>query len=117
MTTRRTLLGIALVPGLVVPATAHHGWGGYDAANPVTLTGQIVRVAFENPHGTIWLQVEGRTLEIVLAPPFRMVNRGLQAAQLKVGESVTIMGYPHRTTPNEIRAEWIRVGQQVTQLR
>jgi hypothetical protein len=117
MTPRRSLLGLALAPAIVAPAAAHHGWGGYDAANPVTITGRITRVAFDNPHATIWLEADGRTLEVVLAPPFRMVNRGLQAGALKVGETVTVMGYPHRSTANELRAEWIRVGQQTTQLR
>jgi len=27
------------------------------------------------------------------------------------------MGYPHRTREIELRAEWIRIGTQVTQLR
>lgn len=117
MMPRRMLLGLALAPAVVPAATAHHGWGGYDATSQLTLTGPIRRVAFDNPHATLWLQADGRTLEVVLAPPFRMVNRGLQASQLKVGETVTIMGYPHRTNADEIRAEWIRVGQQVTQLR
>jgi hypothetical protein len=113
---RRALLAASLLPASL-PAAAHHGWGAYDAANPVTITGRIERVTFENPHGVVWLRAEGRTLEVVLAPPFRMVNRGLRPEQLKLGETVTILGYPHRTTPNEVRAEWIRVGEQVTQLR
>jgi hypothetical protein len=31
--------------------------------------------------------------------------------------TVTVMGYPHRQREEELRAEWIRVGEQVTQLR
>jgi hypothetical protein len=116
MITRRFALAATLAAA-GLPAAAHHGWGGYDAANPVNVTGTIQRVSFDNPHGTIWLQAEGRTLEVVLAPPFRMLNRGLRSEQLKVGETVTIMGYPRRTTANEVRAEWIRIGQQTTQLR
>lgn len=117
MMPRRALLGLALVPAIPLSAAGHHGWGGYDPTSQLTLTGPIRRVAFDNPHATLWLQADGRTLEVVLAPPFRMVNRGLQASQLKVGETVTIMGYPHRTNTDEIRAEWIRIGAQTTQLR
>lgn len=113
---RRILLAAGVAVS-AVPVAAHHGWGSYDAANPVNATGRIQRVSFDNPHGTIWLQAEGRTLEVVLAPPSRMINRGLRPEQLQAGETVTIMGYPKRTAPNEVRAEWIRVGQQVTQLR
>ena len=34
-------------------AFAHHGWGSYDAAHPVTVVGPIVTSKFENPHATI----------------------------------------------------------------
>jgi hypothetical protein len=34
----------------VAPALAHHGWGSYDAAHPVTVAGPILTSKFENPH-------------------------------------------------------------------
>ena len=37
--TRYLLLAAALA--VAGPAVAHHGWGSYDAANPVTVTGPI----------------------------------------------------------------------------
>lgn len=116
MSTRRILL--ALVPALfAVRAAAHHGWGSYEAQNPQTLTGEIERVAFASPHATLRLKTPGKTWEVVLAPPFRMINRGLPREGLRAGMSVTVMGYPHRQREEELRAEWIRVGEQVTQLR
>jgi len=116
VTHRRAILA-ALLAGLPATALAHHGWGSYDAQNPQTLTGVIERVEFANPHATIWLKTPGKTWEVVLAPPFRMTNRSLPGSALKEGEEVTVMGYPHRTRDVELRAEWIRVGTQVTQLR
>jgi hypothetical protein len=116
MPTRRILF--ALVPALfAAPAAAHHGWGSYEAQAPQTLTGEIERVEFANPHATIWLRTPGRTWEVVLAPPFRMINRGLPRDGLRAGMTVTVMGYPHRQREDELRAEWIRIGEQVTQLR
>lgn len=116
MTHRRAILA-ALLAGAPATALAHHGWGSYDAQAPQTLTGVIERIEFQNPHATIWLKTPGKTWEVVLAPPFRMTNRNLPGSMLKEGEEVTVMGYPHRGRDIELRAEWIRVGTQVTQLR
>ena len=54
---------------------------------------------------------------VTLAPPSRMENRGLPAATLKSGATATVMGYPSRTDPDEMRAEWIAVDGKTTQLR
>jgi len=115
---RRTLFAATVVfAGAAAPASAHHGWGSYDAANPRTLTGTVRSITFDNPHTAILLEAEGKTWDVVLAPPFRMVNRGIQPTQLQPGDTVTVMGYPHRERSVELRAEWIRAGETLTQLR
>lgn len=116
MPTRRSLVLLASLIA-AAPAAAHHGWGSYDVQNPQTLTGTIERVAFGNPHVTIRLKAGAKTWEVVLAPPFRMSNRGVAADTLGAGMTVTVMGYPHRQRDDELRAEWIRIGERTTQLR
>ncbi|MCU0985266.1 MAG: DUF6152 family protein [Acetobacteraceae bacterium] len=116
MTHRRAILA-ALLAGAPAVALAHHGWGSYDAQAPQTLKGTIERVEFSNPHATVWLKTPAKTWEVVLAPPFRMTNRQLPGSALKPGAEVEVMGYPHRTRDIELRAEWINVAGQVTQLR
>src|SRR5690606_28965343 len=81
MPTRRSVVLLASLVA-AAPAAAHHGWGSYDPQNPQTLTGTVERVAFGNPHATIWLKTETKTWEVVLAPPFRMTNRGVAAGAL-----------------------------------
>ncbi len=54
---------------------------------------------------------------VVLAPPSRMERRGLPAAMLKVGETATVVGYPHRSDPNEMRAERITINGKTVELR
>jgi hypothetical protein len=54
---------------------------------------------------------------VTLAPPSRMENRGLPPAMLKAGTKATVMGYPSRTDPDEMRAEWIAIDGKTTQLR
>ena len=98
-------------------ANAHHGWGSYDAAQVLTLTGKIQEMTYANPHGVLKLEAPGKVWVVILAPPFRMQNRSLPAEVLKVGTTVTIVGYPSRTDPAEMRAERITVNGQTTELR
>ncbi len=114
---RRALLVAAAVLLLPTAALAHHGWGGYDAGNPLTLTGTILESSYQNPHGMLRLETPGKTWLVVLAPPSRMTNRGLTAAMLAVGATATVEGYPHKTEADELRAERITVDGKTIELR
>jgi hypothetical protein len=46
-----------------------------------------------------------------------MINRGLPAEALKVGMTVTVEGYPHKTEAEELRAERIMVEGKSVELR
>lgn len=98
-------------------AAAHHGWSGYDSSNTLNLTGTITESGYEHPHGYVHLETPGKTWVVVLAPPSRMENRGLPRAQLKPGTRATVVGYPHRTDPDELRAERITIADKTTELR
>lgn len=107
-----------LIATLAATATfAHHGWSGYDAEKTLTLTGTIEASGYEHPHGFIRLQTADKTWLAVLAPPYRMENRGLPREWLKPGTRVTVIGYPHRTDANEMRAERIVVNGKTVELR
>jgi hypothetical protein len=54
---------------------------------------------------------------VVLAPPSRMENRGLAAADLKPGAKVTVVGYANRAKPEEMRAERIIASGKTIELR
>jgi len=110
----------ALGLGLVVVASAafaHHGWDGYDASKTLKLTGRIEAAGYENPHGTATLKTDDATWLVVLAPPSRMLNRGLTREMLAVGTEATIEGYPHRTNAGEMRAERITIAGKTVELR
>lgn len=98
-------------------AFAHHGWSGYDSAKVMTLSGVIRESGYENPHGFITLQGEKDTWRVILAPPSRMESRGLSKEDLATGKRATVEGYPHRSTPGELRAERITVGDRTVELR
>jgi hypothetical protein len=111
---RLILSAVLAVP---VAALAHHGWSEYDSAKELKLTGKIVDAGYEHPHGHVRLEAPGKTWEVVLAPPSRMERRGLEKDALKPGATVTVIGYPNRNKPEEMRAERILVNGKTVELR
>ena len=93
------------------------GWSGYDATKELTLTGTITESGYEHPHGHVRLDVPGKVWLVVLAPPTRMESRGLPASKLKVGTKATVVGYPNRSNPDEMRAERITIDGATVELR
>lgn len=116
MSGRMTIVAItSLIIG--APAAAHHGWSEYDGGKPLTLTGTIRQSGYEHPHGHVRLEASDKTWMVILAPPTRMENRGLPRAALKPGVRAVVVGYPHRTNPEEMRAERITVDGKTVELR
>jgi len=113
----RAVLAVVLVVSLAAPVAAHHGWSGYDSSKEMTLTGTIREAGYEHPHGFVKLDAGGKVWLVVLAPPSRMENRGLPRATLQPGAAATVVGYPNRTDPGELRAERITIGGKTTELR
>ena len=108
------IAGLALIAGA---AAAHHGWGSYDAAKPVTVAGPIQTSKFENPHATITVKGEEKVWTVTLAPTSRMSSRGATAQVIAVGKTVSAYGYPSTATPDEMRAERITVDGKTYEMR
>ena len=118
MKTALWLLAATLL--LSCAALAHHGWTGYDDSKGFTITGVIREAKWENPHVLIRLQADngkGKTWLAYLAPINRMETRGLKQDSVKVGGTATLMGYPHKATADELRAESITIDGKKTELR
>ena len=105
---------LALVAG---SAFAHHGWGSYDAAKPVTVEGAILTSKYENPHATVTVRSEGKVWTVTLAPTSRMSSRGASEKIVAVGKQVSAYGYPSTVTPDEMRAERITVEGKTYEMR
>lgn len=112
---RRLTIASALLIGL--PAFAHHGWSEYEQGKLIKLSGKVTQNGYEHPHGFIKLTVDGKEWIAVLAPPFRMENRGLLKSDIADGSQVTVEGYINRSKPDEIRAERIIVNNKTIELR
>ncbi|MEY3970120.1 MAG: hypothetical protein RI968_407 [Pseudomonadota bacterium] len=96
---------------------AHHGWSSYDQSQLLTHTGVIKTSSYEQPHGFVVLESQGRSLKVILAPPFRMESRGLSKEAIAPGREVTIQGYALRSNADELRAERITAGGKTIELR
>ncbi|MBY4896011.1 DUF6152 family protein [Cupriavidus sp. AU9028] len=116
---RRAIVASATVAAalLAVPASAHHGWSTYDDSKPVTLTGKLVEVRYENPHATVRIESGGKRWVAILAPISRMQARGATAEKVAVGREVTLVGYPSKEHADEMRAERIVLDGQTVELR
>jgi hypothetical protein len=116
---RRAALAAAAASlvGAAGTAQAHHGWSGFDSGQVLRLNGRIAATTFDNPHGELRLATAGGEWSIELAPPSRMVARGLSREMLAVGAEATVEGYTHRQTARLMRAERIVVAGQTTELR
>ena len=98
-------------------ALAHHGWGSYDAAKPITVAGPILTSKYENPHVMLTVRGSDKVWTVTLAPTSRMVNRGALAALVSVGKHVSAYGYPSTVEKDEIRAERITVDGKTIEMR
>lgn len=108
---------LAAVTLCSAPALAHHGWSEYDQTKAVTLSGKIESSGYEHPHGVIQLITADKKWTVVLAPPFRMENRGLAKQAIAVGQTVTVEGYINRRDASELRAERVTASGKTVELR
>ncbi|GGG03529.1 DUF6152 family protein [Pontibacter amylolyticus] len=111
------LLLLIFLPLAAAFSVLHHGWANYDQTKTLDYTGLVEEITYENPHGMLKLQYEDKTWTVVLAPPSRMSSRGLSKGMLQAGDSVRVVGYPHKEVKNEMRAERVYVGDKKIELR
>lgn len=110
-------LVVALILAALVPAAAHHGWGSYDARNPVTIEGKILTSKYENPHVALTVQDKDKVWTLILAPTSRMKNRGALRELVVPGKTISAYGFPSTVTSDEVRAERITVDGKTIEMR
>jgi hypothetical protein len=114
---KRMALATALIGAWPALLLAHHGWGSYDAKNPVTVAGKILTSQYENPHAALTVQGADKVWTVTLAPTSRMRNRGAPPELVAVGTEISAYGYPSTVEPNEMRAERITVSGKTIEMR
>lgn len=91
----------ALSIGIGGPAMAHHSFAIYDIDNRIERTGVLTAFAFTAPHITLELKVTAadggmQTWHIETMAPRRWDRHGLPHDIARVGETVTLQGWPAR---------------------
>ena len=89
-------LPILVLSLAVLPAFAHHGWGG-NQNEEFEITGTVAKgVSLAGPHATMQINVDGQVWDITLAPPARTSRAGLTEEIIPMGAEVTIYGHRNR---------------------
>lgn len=103
---RHLFLATIMVSTLaIVPAAAHHSFAVFDMAAQKTVTGEVKRVDWTNPHIWIWMDVandKGGT-DVYgfegMSPNF-LNRRGWTRTTLKAGDKITVVYRPMRDGAN-----------------
>lgn len=111
MNIRRTAGGLAVAFFCFSFVTqAHHGTANYDTEKSVSVKGAVTDFEFVNPHVLIYMQVKDDSGKMVnwqgeLTSPNRLSRSGWKKDTIKVGDVVTISGFPAKSGSPEI---WIQ---------
>ena len=123
--TSRFLVGnvfaVAVAAVVVVPVAAHHSFAAeYDQNKPITVTGEVIRLEWTNPHARVAVDQktdEGKIVhwDFELGPPTALMRRGWSRNSLKPGTVVTVNGFQAKDEPNVANARTVTLadGRQV----
>lgn len=80
-------------------AAAHHSFAAeYDATKPITLTGKVTKLEWQNPHTYFYLDVkDAKTNEVAnwaveLGSPNSLMRLGWSRKSMKIDDVVTVEG-------------------------
>ena len=103
---RRTVPGLVLTACALsftaAPAAGHHSFAAeFDSNKPVTLTGTVTKVEFQNPHIYFYIDVKDASGAVTSyavegGTPNQLRRQGWGKDSLKVGEVVTVEGFSAR---------------------
>ncbi len=105
----------------VVPVGAHHSFAAeYDSSKKITVTGEVVRLEWTNPHARV--VVDGKDengvkkeWDFELGPPTTLMRRGWNRNSLKPGNVITVEGFRSKDEPSTANARTVKLadGRQV----
>ncbi len=108
----------------IVAATsvsAHHSFAAeYDRDKSVTLTGDVTKLLWTNPHARVQVDVKDRTgavesWDFELGPPTALMRQGWNRNSLRPGQVVTVNGFLSKDEPHVANARTVTLadGRQV----
>ena len=97
----RTLAIVAVALGLTVEAFAHHSTAYYSKEQKdfVKIQGKVVRWEYRSPHSQLYVEIADKdgkpvTWRFESTPAAWLLREGVKEDSIKVGEIVTVEGFP-----------------------
>jgi DNA/RNA endonuclease YhcR with UshA esterase domain len=98
---KKKILGVLAGVGfmLAVPAFAHHSFAAeYDSTKPMSVTGEVTKVEWMNPHARFYVNVKDEAgkvtnWEFELGSPNGLMRQGWTRNSLKEGDMISVEGY------------------------
>lgn len=112
MRSRQAVTSALVVAFLLIcgAAYAHHGTANYLTTKSVTVKGTVTDFEFVNPHVLVYMDVKDDSGKVTkwqgeLTSPNRLARVGWHKDSIKVGDTVTMSGFPAKSGAPEI---WIQ---------
>jgi Family of unknown function (DUF6152) len=114
--------GVALLAAAAtVPVAAHHSFAAeYDSSKPITVTGEVIRLEWTNPHARVTVSGKdengvNKNWDFELGPPTTLMRRGWNRNSLKPGNVITVEGFRSKDEPSTANARSVKLsdGRQV----
>ncbi len=110
--------------GLMLSAVsigAHHSFAAeYDRDKPITVTGEVTKLLWTNPHARVQIEAKDQSGTMVswdfeLGPPTALMRQGWNRNSLKPGQIVTVNGFLSKDEPHVANARSVTLadGRQV----
>ena len=90
------LLACGMIIFAAAAVRAHHSFDAeYDSSKPITLTGIVTQLDWNNPHAYVSLNVKDasgamKNYKVEMGPPYALVRGGWKRDTIKAGDSITI---------------------------
>ena len=99
MKTKIVTLLFGVVAASAVPAFTHHSFSAeYDSTKPISVTGVVRKVEWQNPHIWFYVDVKDASGKVTTwgfsgGPPGMLARRGITRDVLKVGDVIKVDGF------------------------
>jgi len=114
--------GVALLATAgTVPVAAHHSFAAeYDSTKKISVTGEVVRLEWTNPHARVVVSGKDengvqKEWDFELGPPTTLMRRGWNRNSLKPGNVISVEGFRSKDEPSTANARSVKLsdGRQV----